>query len=375
MKIKFLIAIIVFPCVAFSQRVDLDRFKFTTQFRSLPNIRLDSSYHTYNVSVETSRMMQPYLTDMTPDRSVQLEGWKMLKKNGHIAIQVKLEDLLPESFSVKEREEIIKDKTGKETGRRTYYSQEVLYTFSAFADISDYKGAHIDNIVLANRNYKQTYRSPEFAIKYVAEGYFLLNSATITEQLYRNGVNRAMNYLSSKLTEDYGYSERTVTDQMWILDSKKHPEYQAHRQAFLVIKEALFNVTANRSLDGVREQVQPAIDYFENVKKKYVSNSKHDRKLRYASYYNLATLYYYLDDPQAMLKEASALILNDYDAKDGKALEASALYLKNLFAQTKFTSRHFAIDTSTFKGPGEGQAIVVRDATPEITPASRRTNR
>ena len=76
-----------------------------------------------------------------------------------------------------------------------------------------------------------------------------------------------------------------------------------------------------------------------------------------------------------MLKEAGALILNDYDAKDGKALESSALYLKNLFDQTKFTSRHFAIDTSTFKGPGEGQAVVVRDATPEITPASRRTNR
>jgi hypothetical protein len=320
-------------------------------------------------------MMQPYLADMTPDRSVQLEGWKMLKKNGHLSIQVKLEDLLPEAFSVKEREEIIKDKTGKETGRRKYYSQEVTYTFSAFAEVSDYKGAHIDNIVLASRNYKQTYRSPEFAIRYVAEGYFLLNSSTLIEQLYRNSVNRAMNYLSSKLTDDYGYSERTVTDQMWILDSKKHPEYQAHRQAFLVIKEALFNVSANRSLDGVREQVQPAIDYFEKVKKRYVSNNKHDRKLRYASYYNLATLYYYLDDPQAMLKEAGALILNDYDAKDGKALEASALYLKNLFEQTKFTSRHFPIDTSTFKGPGEGQAIVVRDDTPEITPASRRTNR
>lgn len=128
MKNKFLIAIILFPCVAFSQRVDLDRFKFSTQYRSLPSVRLDSSYRTYNVTVETSRLMQPYVADMTPEKSVQLEGWKMLKKNGHIGIEIKLEELLPESFSVKEREEIIKDKTGKETGRRKLYSQEVVYT-------------------------------------------------------------------------------------------------------------------------------------------------------------------------------------------------------------------------------------------------------
>ena len=373
MRNKFLIAFIIFPCVAFSQRVDLDRFKFSTQYRSLPSVRLDSSYRTYHVTVETSRLMQAYLSDMTPEKSVQVEGWRMLKKNGHIGIQVKLEELLPESFSVKEREEIIKDKTGKETSRRKLYSQEVVYTFSAFADITDYKGVHIGNIVLASRNYKQVYKSPEFAIRYAAEGYFLLNSLALTEQLYRNCVTRAINYLSNKLTEDYGYSERTVTDQMWILDSKKHPEYQAHRQAFLLIKETLFGVSANRSLDGVREQLKPAIDYFERIKKTYISTNKHDRKLRYASYYNLATLYYYLDDPQSMLKEAGALILNDYDAKDGKALEASALYLKNLFLQTKLNSRHFAIDTTTFKGPGESSVIAVSggNSAPIVRPRAR----
>src|SRR5436189_939787 len=120
--------------MVFSQKVDLDRFKFTSQFRTLPAVVVDSSYHTYHVSVETSRLMQAYLSDMTPEKSVILEGWKMLKKNGHLAIHVKLEDLLPESFSVKGREEIIKDRLGKETGRRKLYTQEVVYTFSALAD-------------------------------------------------------------------------------------------------------------------------------------------------------------------------------------------------------------------------------------------------
>jgi hypothetical protein len=354
------IAALFLPLIGLSQRVDLDRFKFSSQFRSLPSYRLDSSYRTYHVSVETSRLMQAYLSGMTPEKSVSLEGWRMLKKNGHLAIQVKFEDLLPQSFSVKEREEIIKDRAGKETGRRKLYSQEVVYTFSAFADISDHKGAHIENLVLADRDYKQVYRSPEFPIRQVAEGYFLVNSLTINEQLYKNCVNRAMNYLNNRINDDFGYAERTVTDHMWIVGNKKHPEYQAHRQAFLNMSEVLFSISANRPLDGIREQLQPAINYFESIKKKYPSTSKHDRKLRYASYFNLATLYYYLDDPQAMKKEASALILNDYDAKDGRALEATAVYLKNLFIQTNMNSRHFAIDTTSFKGPGEATAVALK---------------
>ncbi len=360
MKKVLFITVFLLPVIALCQRVDLDRFKFTSQFRSLPTMRLDSSYRTYHVSIEAPRLMKRYVSDIAPEQSVILEGWRMLDKNGHLAIQVKLEDLLPQSYSVKEREEIVKDRAGKETGRRKLYSQEVVYTFSAFADIVDYKGAHIKNIHLADRHYKQVYRSPEFAIRAMAEGYFLVNSLKVTEQLYKNCVNRAMKYLSNKITDDFGYGERTVTDQMWIVGNKKHPEYQAHRQAFLTLSEVLFSISANRPLDGIYEQLKPAISYFESIKRKYPSTSKHDRKIRYASYYNLATLYYYLDDPHNMQREASALVLNDFDVADGKALESTAIYLKNLFIQTNLSSRHFAIDTATFKGPGESSAVAVK---------------
>lgn len=353
MKSKLLAVVLLSPLFLLGQKIDLDRFKFTSQFRSLPLEGLDTSYHTYNVVIEGTKLMQPYLSDLTPEKSVQLDGWKKLEKDGHITISVKLEDLLPESVSVNEREEIIKDRNGKETGRRKLYSQEVVYTFSAFADITDYRGAHIKNIQLADRGYKQTYRSPEFAIRQMAEAYFMVNTLTVTGQLYKNCVNRAMTSLSTRITDDFGYGEVTVTDQMWIIDTKKHPEYQAHRQAFLSASEVLFGLSANRSLEGAREKLAPAINYFESIKRKYTSTSKHDRKIRYASYYNLAVIYYYLDDPQSMQKEASGLILNDFDAKDGKNLEGGALRLKNLFLATKMNTRHFVIDTTSFRGPKE----------------------
>jgi hypothetical protein len=102
------------------------------------------------------------------------------------------------------------------------------------------------------------------------------------------------------------------------------------------------------------------IDYFEKIKKKYSSTKKHDRKIRYASYFNLAVLYYYLDDPQAMMKEANGLELNDYDAKDAKGFVQTATWLKNIFQQTNIYTRHFNIDPSRFKGPYEKDDITVK---------------
>src|ERR1044071_9954 len=191
---KYLFAIVfLLPLAAFSQKnVDLDRFRFTAQFRTLPAYRLDSTYRTYNVIIEGNKLMQAYIDGMSPEKSVYLQGWRQLEKEGHLTVRIKLEELLPEGFSVKERVEIIKDKTGKQTGTRTYYHQEIVYTFSSFAEVSDYKGAHIRNINLADRSYKQTYSSPEFPLKGAAEGYFLLNTFNITSQLYKNCVNRAV---------------------------------------------------------------------------------------------------------------------------------------------------------------------------------------
>jgi hypothetical protein len=359
-KKRYLIILYMLPLFAAAQKkVDLDRFSFTVQYRSLPQMKIDSTYRTYNVIVEGTRMMQSFLKDLTPENTVQLEGWRKLADNGHITIKVKLEDLLPENVSVKERQEVSKNKLGEVT-TKTYYHEEVKYSFAAIATISDYKGAHITDIDLASRGSKYTYNSPEFALRPLAEGYFLLNTVKVTADLYRRCVTNAMHNLSENITDNFGFKEVTSNDIMWIVDSKKHPEYTAHRQAFQQLSEVLFSMNANTSIANVRAQVKPVIDYFEGIKKEYTSTSKHDRKMRYASYFNLAVLYYYLDDPQAMMKEAQGLILNDYDSRDGKGFEATARWLKNLFETTNIYTRHFNIDITAFKGPYEKDAVTVK---------------
>lgn len=334
------------------KKVDLDPFKFSVQVRTLPAMVIDSSYHTYNVVVETNRINQALLNEIDPENTVVLKGWRKLNANGHINIAVKLEDILPESISIKERTQTSKDKKGNVTTKIFYYEQ-VQYSFAANAVINDYTGAHIMDQPLASRQHKLVYNSPEFAFRPMAQGYFALNAVALTKELYRRSVTNAMHYLSDRLTDNFGFDEITITDQMWIVDSRKHPEYEAHRNAFQKASEVLFSMSANEPIDNAREQLKPVIDYFESIKTTYTSTNKHDRKIRYASYYNLAVIYYYLDDPQNMLKQASGLIMNDFDSKDGKAFEATAMRLKNIFQNTHIYSRHFTIDPAGFKGPFE----------------------
>lgn len=361
MKKLYILTFCFLPLFSTAQKsVDLDRHRFKVQYRSLPAMRLDSTYRTYDVQVETTQLMQSLLHDMSPENSVVLEGWRKLPQDGHITIKVKLGDLVPGSVSVKERVVTTKNGNGQVTGTKTFYYQEVVYTFAATANIYDYKGMHIMDQELADRNYKQVYRSPEFALRPMAEGYFLVNSLAVTKELYRNSVNRAMHHLSERITDNFGFSEVTVNDYMWIIDSRKHPEYSAFRQVFRQMNEVLYNMDANTPIEGVREKLKPVIDYFEKIRRDYSSNNRHDRKIRYASYFNLAVLYYYLDDPQSMMREANGLVLNDFDTKDGKAFERTATWLKNLFQQNNIYTRHFSINTASFKGPYEKDDVTAK---------------
>jgi hypothetical protein len=360
-KYYLFLLLFVSATLAAQKRVDLDRFNFKVQFRSLPNIKLDSSYHTYNVSVSSTKMMHPFIQETDPAKTVLLEGWRKLGQDGHLNIQVKLEDLLPETVSIKERALTTKDRNGIVTGTKIVYYQEVVYTFAATAQITDYKGTHIMDEELASRSYKQIYNSPEFALRPLAEGYFVLNSISITKELYRNCVNRAMHYLSERITDNFGFAEVTTDDFMWVIGSRKHPEYDDDRKVFQVMNDVLFSMNASKSIEGAREKLKPVIDYFESIKTTYNGTKKHDRKIRYASYFNLAVLYYYLDDPEQMMQQANGLILNDFHTAVGKSFQETALRLKNQFQLSNIYTRHFNIDPSLFTGPNEKPDTVTND--------------
>jgi hypothetical protein len=357
-KIFYLIAFAAFvsgcgggAAVSNGDKVDLDKISFTASFRDLPQNALDTSYHTYSVQVDYGTLTRFAMKRGELENQVTMEGWRRLSHGGHVLIRVRFEDLLITSSEVVERSEDVKDKDGKVTGKRTYYNVEVGYSFAAQAKITDYKGAFIDDLTLANREQRRTYRSETFPSRAEANVYSKIGLVALAPKLTRESMNDALSILSNNLTSNYGYPERTVSDYFWIVASRKHPEYEDHRRAWLNFRQAIAMMSPDEPLDEVKKAMQPVIEYYNKVKKKYSSDSKGDKKMRYASYFNLAKIYWFLDDPDAQMKEATELIINGYDARDGNGLEAGATNLKTLFRQSKRNTRHFPILLNEYQGP------------------------
>lgn len=352
----FLLAAIISGCgggaaVSSGDKVNLDKASFTASFRDLPRNALDTSYHTYSVTIDYGTLTRIAMKRNELENQVVMEGWRRLQYGAHVQVRIKFEDLMILSSEVRERVEEVKDKDGKVTSKRTFYVVEVGYSFAAQSKITDYKGAFVDDLVLANREQRRTYTSESFPSAAEANIYSKVGLVMLAPKLTRESMNDAINILSNNLTVNYGYPERTVSDYFWIVASRKHPEYENHRRAWMNFRQAISMMSPDEPLDEVRKAMQPVIDYYNKVKKDYSSDSKGDKKMRYASYYNLAKIYWFLDDPDAQLREATELVINGYDARDGNGLEAGATNLKTLMRQAKRNTRHFPRPIHEYQGP------------------------
>lgn len=333
-----------------AQKVDLDRYYFTASFRDLPRMQIDTAYHTFDFTLETGPLMKLAIAKDHPEESVYIDGWRHLNSGAHVNVSLKMEDLIIVKSTVETREEIIKDKSGNVTGKKLWYAPLLTYTYGATVSVKDYKGNQLQQYQAISRSNQFTYRGIESPSQMVAAN-ILLNMFTITATLSRDVCYRTINQLSQDLTYNYGYIERRNTEEVWLIGNRKHPEYDDFRKNWMIISNALFKLTPNDPVDPIREEVKPAVAYFEKLRAQYSSNSKGDRKLRYATYFLLAKMYYYLDDPDNGVREATGLVMNGYDERDGRGLQEGAMLLKEKLALNKRKSRHFPLDIYSMQGP------------------------
>lgn len=336
---------------AFAQRVDLDRFNFTASFRDFPDEPLPTEYKTYNVRIEASPSLGLGYSAVNLENMISIEGLKKVAGTGHITILAMLDDIVIERTETKERVQVTKDKNNLEI-RKSFFATEMIYSFSARATVYDYKGSTvISNYILSDRENKRTYKTSEYSNPVDAANNFNNKILEIKSNLSKQLVSGAISNLNSYLNTNYGYAIQKVNDIFWVLNNKKHPEYGEHQKAWNNFKNAIVLMNPDEPLDKVKEKLKPVIAYYEKVKTIYTASDKEAKKLRYASYYNLAKIYLYLDDPTAAMREADALAMNDFDESDGRNLRAVAESLDEQLKKNNASSRHFPVVISSFQPP------------------------
>jgi hypothetical protein len=341
---------LVFASV-FAQRVDLDRFNFTASFRDFPDEPLPNEYKTYNIRIEASPSLGLGYSVSNLENLINIEGLKKVTGTGHITIIAMLDDIVIEKTETKERVQVTKDKNNVEISK-SFFSTEMTYSFSARATVYDYKGnTVISNYILFDRESKRTYKTPEFSNPVDAANNFNNKALETKANLAKQLVNGAVSNLNSYLNTNYGYAIQKVNDIFWVLNNKKHPEYGEQQKAWNNFKNAIILMNPDEPLDKVKEKLKPVIAYYDKVKTIYTGTDKEARKLRYASYYNLAKIYLYLDDPAAAMREADALAMNDFDESDGRNLRAVAENLDEQLKKNNASTRHFPVVISSFQPP------------------------
>lgn len=335
---------------AHAQKVDLDRHNFKYGYRKLPSNPLDEGYKTYNFSIASSASIKEVYNDELVKSAVLIDGLKKVDGQGHITINISMGEVALRDPQLKEREEITKDKDGKETGRKKYYWIEATYNWNADANVTDYKGNRLHRVIFASGE-ANTWKSSEYESRAAPGDYYNNNRFSIRSGLASTLAGNAMKTLQSTLNNRYGYPAYTEHDILWVMDSKKHPEQDAMQNAWTQFKAAVATMNASDSLGEFRTKTIPVIAYFDSLKTRFTGSEKADKKLRYAAYYCLAKIYLLLDNPDAAIKEADGLVANDYDPKDGKYLRKEAEDMKTLFEKNQIYTRHFPIDISQYKAP------------------------
>lgn len=327
---------------AFSQKVDLDKTPFTIEYRDLPLNPL--GVKKYEVVVEAPNDLRALIAGPLEDL-ISIEGLKKAsQEEARAKVVVSMKNLTVNKWKVEERIQVLTDNAGKETGKKSFFRVDVNYTCPGTVVVRN----HQDDIVAENSISAANYlwSSQEFGTSKEATDFYSTNEGKIRMDLSAAQNKSNLIALSEWLTTNFGYKTRKVSDLLWVLDSKKHPENQAQQDAAAKFKAAVAKVTADQIPEDVKASLKEIIKYYDGIPARFATDEKNDKKMRYASFFNKGKIYLYLDESEAVIKEADALIANGYDDGDGKKLKKEAEALAEQLKKNKTNTRHFVIDYS-----------------------------
>ncbi|MEO7977564.1 hypothetical protein [Flavobacterium sp.] len=324
----------------FSQSVDLDPQSFNLSFVNLPQKPvLERKNRTYIITVTADNVYDIKAAQDHFEENVSIDGFKRLDTNGYFEITINLQAPLALVQEIRKIETKTKDAKGiekTEVSYRVIVKCRDLGSFKVFcsSDPTFNKSYSLDNTFTDEGSYSNY----EDAVKFGDQSIAVMKN---------NYFARTINIIDARLNHDYGYVVEQSTDYLWILDSKKHPEFDNNIKALTNVKSVFNKMKYNEDVMPLKAELDPVISYFEGIEKTFAEDERKQRKLRYGAYYNLAAIYYYLDMPDQSDIWCDKLIANKYDASDGTSMKLRNESLRTLFEVNQVKTRHMDVEART----------------------------
>lgn len=352
-KILLLFALTMSSLLVFSQKIDLDRYSFKASFLQLPSTPFPLEYTTFSTRFIANGINLVDAGYANSERDLEaiyfkINGFKRVSNGGHFTIKIQIDGSDIGKPTIDKKESKTKDKEGKETITISYkltfkYFVPIMFT------ITDLNGKIMRDGTVTDGSSLKTYESTNFSTAAAAEKYLTENTNSIKKELLGSYIAEKLTAFQSRIDNEIGFIPHTITDILWTTDSPKHPENDAFRKKCEEAKVIIEEMTPMIPLDKVK--INPFLLYFESIITKYPNDEKPERKLRYAAWFNMATIYYWLEDYDNSVRCSEGLIANDYDKSDGENLKAISLKMKAKMANSFIKTSHYIRDVSNATAP------------------------
>lgn len=343
-----LLTLLMTASINAQKNVNIDSHRFRLTYRSFPNKPQTPKFFYYSKLINMPGETQESLSNMDDlYDALQIEGQRYVTdaKDGDFSITV---DMLPVNFSVpevSERVEEIKDRDGKITGRNHYYSVAVSYSFNAKAQLKQGDKLIINQPIFNKMPGSLVYKTKEYSTLKDANNNWKLQRDEVYAKIRNDLAFEAIKNATLTFSRQYGFANSVSSEMIKTINEKKHPENDKLREMADNLKSKLESMTADNGL--TEADVEEELNYFKELPKRYTDPKlKADVKLRYVGYYNVAKIYYYLDQPEKVTEYADLLFANDHDKNDGKKMNEESAKLIESFNSIGIKTRHF--DTSAY---------------------------
>ncbi len=322
-----------------AQRANLDKEYFKVSYVRLPsNPILDNAKRTYSSN----------------ERGINLSGFSRLNSNATLDFRFDFHGTKIREVDIRKRKREEKDKDGNVI--KTYFLYSAVVDYKSTATLTT-TNTETGDTFSSNFSTSSKYHSKDFNSSYAASKYYNNNRHNIRDNYRVDHRNYFINSANNGVNRMYGYVPRTTerSEKFWIIATQKHPEFSKHQEASSALKTIFNKMQYDLPLDEIAQEVQPWIEYFDNVAARYTKEDKKHRKVRYASYYNNAQIYYHLEQFDKSKAYAEKLIANGYDTKDGKRFISEINQLKERLKINELKTRHFEVITEDLSAEPEVQ--------------------
>jgi len=334
--------------IAQTNNVSIDRLRFTYGHRELPTHPLNPIRFDYGVRVIATPAVRNNVSIEDIADAVTIRGQVRADNpaDASVVVELTLGNIVIASSNVRERREEVRDRSGNVTGTNHFFWVEVVYTFESSYRVMQGGNQVRRAVEIYNRaaSSNQRFNTESFRSRREASDFWNNNRENLIAEFYQSLATNSANTVSNALSRAYGFSGRTnVRGELRIMNENRHNENATFREKTTTLRDELQSLTPNTPLD--RERIAEIIEYFKSLPERYAdTRSRADQRIRYAAWYNLCQIYFFLGEPENVAQYADLIIANRHNQRDGTRLKNRAAELTAAFDRTGIRTRHFSPD-------------------------------